>query len=219
MTHQEVSGDSVGEALRESTAIKNMMERKWLELKCPYLMLIHQCHCQCRERNEFGLSASASIRFMFAGKLLTTRIISSIIEIVVNTVCSEHYRFLLPFYCVHLVFLKTKIINVNMLRGWLIFLCLKNYIKQVIKHSNSDSNNHVVFWPYHDCSIPNIGSYHIKPHSSFIVLYFDFIICRMNGNTAATAAQVPGPVQVLDRDLDHDLAAEAEITSSKALLR
>lgn len=41
----------------------------------------------------------------------------------------------------------------------------------------------------------------------------------MSGNTAATAAQVPGPVQVLDQDLDRDLAAEAEITSSKALLR
>lgn len=42
---------------------------------------------------------------------------------------------------------------------------------------------------------------------------------RTSGNTAVTAVQVPGPVQVLDRDLAHAPAAEAETTSSKALPR
>lgn len=42
---------------------------------------------------------------------------------------------------------------------------------------------------------------------------------RTSGITAATAVQVPGPVQVLDQDLVHAPAAEAETTSSKALPR
>lgn len=44
-------------------------------------------------------------------------------------------------------------------------------------------------------------------------------LCRMNGNTAVTAVQVPGPARGLDQDLAHALAAEAETTSSKALPR